>query len=478
MKKKNVNTKQQGFFERYFELSKYNTTVRTEVLAGITTFITIAYILIIIPLTVSEPFVIMGDASYATQVSNGVFISTCIGAFIGTMLVALYAKLPFAQAPGMGLSAFFAYTVILGMGYSYGEALVIVFLSGALFILITAIGLREAIIRAIPACIKDAMTPGIGLFISIIGLKSANIVVDNPATLVGMIDFSQWQNPEFDISLIMSATVALIGLMIIGVLNSKKVKGSILIGIIAATIIGIPLGVTKLDTFDLNLAAKFNDFFEVSFMNLDFAGLFAGDNLMHNIFTVFMLVISFSLVNMFDSLGTLLGAAKQANMIDEKGDVINMRQALMSDAISTLTGSMVGSPTVTTLVESSAGIAEGGRTGLTALTTAVLFIGAIIFAPFVSIIPAAATAPALIYVGVLMLSNIKDVDFSDITNAIPAFITITFMPFTYSIANGIAMGLISYCVLKLFTGKFNEIQPLTAIVSIVFALRYVLITLG
>lgn len=478
MKKKNVNTKQQGFFERYFELSKYNTTVRTEVLAGITTFITIAYILIIIPLTVSEPFVIMGDTSYATQVSNGVFISTCIGAFIGTMLVAFYAKLPFAQAPGMGLSAFFAYTVILGMGYSYGEALVIVFLSGALFILITAIGLREAIIRAIPASIKDAMTPGIGLFISIIGLKSASIVVDNPATLVGMIDFSQWQNPEFDISLIMSATVALIGLMVIGVLNSKKVKGSILIGIITATIIGIPLGITKLDTFDLNLATKFKDFFEVSFMNLDFSGLFAGDNLIHNIFTVFMLVISFSLVNMFDSLGTLLGAAKQANMIDEKGEVINMRQALMSDAISTLTGAMVGSPTVTTLVESSAGIAEGGRTGLTALTTAVLFIGAIVFAPFVSIIPAAATAPALIYVGVLMLSNVKDVDFSDITNAIPAFITITFMPFTYSIANGIAMGLISYCVLKLFTGQRKEIKPLTAIVSIIFALRYVLITLG
>lgn len=475
---KNVNKKQQGFLENYFELSQYGTTVKTELLAGLTTFITVAYILIIIPLTVSEPYVIMGDASYASQVSNGVFIATCIGAFIGTMLVAFYAKLPFAQAPGMGLSAFFAYTVILGMGYSYSQALVIVFLSGALFILITAIGLREAIIRAIPSSIKNAMTPGIGLFIAIIGLKSANIVVDNPATLVSMVDFSQWQNPDFDISIIMSAAVALIGLMIIGVLNSKKVKGSILIGIVAATIIGIPLGVTKLDTFSLNLGEKFADFFEVSFMNLDFAGLFAGENFLHNVFTVFMLVLSFSLVNMFDSLGTLLGAAKQANMIDEKGEVVNMRQALMSDAISTLTGAVIGTPTVTTLVESSAGIAEGGRTGLTALTTSILFIGAIIFAPFVSIIPAAATAPALIYVGVLMLSNIKDVDFSDITDAIPAFITITFMPFTYSIANGIAMGLISYCVLKVFSGKSKEIKPLTAIVAIVFALRYVLITLG
>ncbi|MDD7306413.1 MAG: NCS2 family permease [Peptoniphilaceae bacterium] len=478
MKKDNIAKKQQGFFERYFELAKYGTNVKTEILAGITTFITVAYILIIIPLTVSEPFVIMGNEPLANQISNGVFIATCIGAFIGTMLVALYAKLPFAQAPGMGLSAFFAYTVILAMGYTYSQALVIVFLSGALFIIITAIGLREAIIRAIPDSIKAAMTPGIGLFISIIGLKSANIVVDNPATLVSMIDFSQWRNPEFDTSLIMSASLALLCLIIIGVLNAKKVKGAILIGIVVSTIIGIPMGVTHLDTFDLNLAVKFNDFFKVSFMDLDFAGLFASENLANNIFTVFMLVLSFSLVNMFDSLGTLLGAAKQAKMMDEKGEVRNMKQALMSDAISTLTGALVGSPTVTTLVESSAGIAEGGRTGLTALTTAILFLAAIIFAPFVSIIPAAATAPALIYVGVLMLSNIKDVDFDDITNAIPAFITITFMPFTYSIANGIAMGLISFCLLKVFTGKTKEIKPLTAIVSIVFALRYFLITLG
>ncbi|WP_297280825.1 NCS2 family permease [uncultured Anaerococcus sp.] len=471
-------TKQQGFFERFFELKEYNTNVKTELIAGLTTFITIAYILIIVPMTVSEPFKIMGDVAYANKVSNGVFIATCIGGFIGTMLVALYAKLPFAQAPGMGLSAFFAYTVILGMGYSYGEALVVVFLSGALFILITAIGLREAIIRAIPDCIKNAMTPGIGLFIALIGFKSSNIVVGNEATLVSMIDFSQWQNPDFDTGLIMSACVALFGLMLIGILNYKKVKGAILIGIIAATLLGIPLGVTKFDSFSLNLGQQFSDFAEVSFMNLDFASLFAGQNLAHNIFTVFMLVISFSLVNMFDSLGTLLGAAKQANMLDENGEVIRMKQALMSDAISTLTGAMVGSPTVTTLVESSAGIAEGGRTGLTALTTAVLFILSIIFVPIVSIIPAAATAPALIYVGVLMLSNVKDVDFSDITDAIPAFLTIVLMPFTYSIANGIAMGLISYCILKLFTGKAKDIKALTAIVSIIFALRYILISLG
>lgn len=470
--------KKQGFFERFFELSKYDTNVRTEILAGITTFITIAYILIINPIIISDPFRIMGQPEYANQISNGVFIATCIGAFIGTFLVAVYAKLPFAQAPGMGLNAFFAYTVVLGMGYTYNQALVVVFLSGILFILITAVGLREAIIRAIPSCIKDAITPGIGLFIAIIGLKNAGIVVANEATLVSMVDFSQWMNPEFDNQIIMGAIVAFLGLIIIGVLSARKVKGAILIGIITSTIIGIPLGVTQFHNFDMNLGAKFSDFMEVSFFNLDFAGLFAGDNMLQSIFTVFMLVISFSLVNMFDSLGTLLGAAKQANMLDENGEVIRMKQALMADAISTTTGALVGTSTVTTLVESSAGIAEGGRTGLTALTTAILFLVAIIFAPIISIIPSAATAPALIYVGVLMLSSVKDIDFSDITDAIPAFITITFMPFTYSIANGIAIGLISFCLLKLLTGKRKEIKALAAIIAIIFVIRYGFVSLG
>lgn len=470
--------KKQGFFERFFKLSKYDTNVRTEILAGITTFVTIAYILIINPIIISDPFRIMGQPEYANQISNGVFIATCIGAFIGTFLVAVYAKLPFAQAPGMGLNAFFAYTVVLGMGYTYNQALVVVFLSGILFILITAVGLREAIIRAIPSCIKDAITPGIGLFIAIIGLKNAGIVVANEATLVSMVDFSQWMNPEFDNQIIMGAIVAFLGLIIIGVLSARKVKGAILIGIIASTIIGIPLGVTQFHNFDMNLGAKFSDFMEVSFFNLDFAGLFAGDNMLQSIFTVFMLVISFSLVNMFDSLGTLLGAAKQANMLDENGEVIRMKQALMADAISTTTGALVGTSTVTTLVESSAGIAEGGRTGLTALTTAILFLVAIIFAPIISIIPSAATAPALIYVGVLMLSSVKDIDFSDITDAIPAFITITFMPFTYSIANGIAIGLISFCLLKLLTGKRKEIKALAAIIAIIFVIRYGFVSLG
>lgn len=458
-----------GFADRFFGISQSHSSVKTEVLAGITTFITIAYILILNPQILSDPYLIMGDAAMAQKIANGVFI--------GTILCALYARVPFAQAPGMGLNAFFAYTVVLGMGYTYGQALVIVFISGIFFIVITAIGLREAIIRSIPDAVKTAITPGIGLFITIIGLKNAGIVISNPATLVSLVDFSKWRSGA-DMVLINGALVALVGLVIMGILHARKVKGSILLGIIAATLIGIPLGITHLSNLDMNLGVKFQDFAEVSFLKMDFAGLFAGTNFVETLFTVTMLVISFSLVNMFDSIGTLLGAAKQSGMIDENGEVIRMKQALMSDAVSTLAGAMVGTSTVTTVVESSAGIAEGGRTGMTSLVTALMFLGAILFAPIVSIVPAAATAPALIFVGILMLGNIRDVDFSDMSNALPAFCTIVFMPFTYSIANGVAFGLITYCLMNLMTGRRREVKALTLMISFVFVVRYAFMTLG
>ena len=467
-----------GRIDRFFQVSQNHSSVRTEVLAGITTFITIAYILILNPQILADPYVIMGDAAMAGKIANGVFIGTCIGAFIGTILCALYARVPFAQAPGMGLNAFFAYTVVLGMGYTYGQALVVVFISGVFFIVITAIGLREAIIRSIPDAVKTAITPGIGLFITIIGLKNAGIVISNPATLVSLVDFSQWKIEGADLALMSSALVALAGLVIMGMLHARKVKGSILLGIVAATLIGIPLGVTHISNLDMNIGMKFRDFAEVSFVKMDFAGLFSGANMVETIFTVTMLVISFSLVNMFDSIGTLLGAAKQSGMIDENGEVIRMKQALMSDAISTAAGAMVGTSTVTTVVESSAGIAAGGRTGLTSLVTALMFLGAILFAPIVSIVPAAATAPALIFVGILMLGNIRDVDFSDMSNALPAFCTIVFMPFTYSIANGVAFGLITYCLMKLTTGRRQDVKVLTLAISVVFVVRYAFMTLG
>ncbi|MGC4019107.1 MAG: NCS2 family permease [Muricomes sp.] len=467
-----------SFLDNYFGITENKSNMRTEVLAGFTTFITIAYILILNPQILSDPYVIMGDAMMAGRISNGVFIGTCISAFIGTFLCSVYARLPFALTPGMGLNAFFAYTVVLGIGYTYNQALVIVFLAGLFFIFITVVGLRDAIIRSIPDAVKSAITPGIGLFITIIGLKNSGLVVGNSATLVSMVDFAQWRNPEADIAPMMGALVALIGLIIMTVLHSKRVKGSILIGIVSATILGIPLGVTHLSNFSLNIGTKFTDFADVSFLKMDFAGLFHGKNMLDSLFTVIMLVISFSLVNMFDSVGTLLGAAKQSNMLDENGEVIRMKQALMSDAVATTAGAMVGTSTVTTVVESSAGIAAGGRTGMTSLVTAVLFLSAIIFAPIVSIVPGAATAPALIFVGILMLSNVKDVDFSDMTNALPAFCTIVFMPFTYSIANGIAIGLITFCLTKIFTKQFKEVKSLTLIISIVFVIRYAFMTLG
>ncbi len=464
--------------EKMFHLKENGTTVKTEVLAGVTTFITIAYILILNPQILSDPYVIMGDAVMAGRIANGVFIGTCIGAFIGTALCALYAKVPFAQAPGMGLNAFFAYTVVLGMGYTYGQALVIVFLSGIFFIIITAVGLREAIIRSIPEAVKSAITPGVGLFITIIGLKNAGLVVANSATLVSMVDFSQWRSKDADLTVIGGALTALIGLIIMGVLYAKRVKGSIFIGIIAATLIGIPLGVTHVSNFDMNIGMKFRDFAEVSFLKMDFAGLFAGGKFVESLFTVTMLVISFSLVNMFDSIGTLLGAAKQSGMIDENGEVIRMKQALMSDAVSTAAGAMVGTSTVTTVVESSSGIAEGGRTGLTSMVTALLFLGAILFAPIVNVVPSAATAPALIFVGILMLSNIKDVNFDDMSEALSAFCTIIFMPFTYSIANGVALGLITYCLVKLLIGRRQEVKVLTFVIAFIFVIRYAFMTLG
>ncbi len=464
--------------DRFFGISQRNSSIRIEMLAGLTTFITMAYILILNPQILSAPYAMesylhFGEYS-ASQIANGVFIGTCLGAFLGTILCALYARVPYAQAPGMGLNAFFAYTVCLGLGYTYQEALVIVFLSGVGFIIISVVGIREAIVRAIPNSIKAAITPGIGLFITILGLKNGEVVVDNDATLVGLVDFASWRHSTAGVSTVITAVLSLVGLVIIGILVSKKVKGAVLIGIISTTLLGIPFGVTQLSSFQLNLGQQLQDFAHVSLFALDFKGMFDTSALgvTQTILTIVMLVISFSLVNMFDSIGTLLGAAKQAGMIDENGNAVRMKEALMADAISTAAGALVGTSTVTTMVESSSGIAAGGRTGMTSLTAACLFLSSILLAPFVSIIPAAATASVLIYVGILMLSNIKDVDFSDITEAIPAFATIVFMPFTYSIANGVAMGLIFFCILKACTGKAKEIKPLALIVALIFIARY------
>ena len=393
-----TQTKEKGFFERYFELEKNHTNVKTEVLAGFTTFVAMAYIIVVNPTMLADPFNIMGQAEYAAQVQNGVFFATCLISFFGTFLMAMYAKVPFAQAPGMGLNAFFAYTVVLTMGYTYGQALAIVFISGILFILITAVGFREAVVKAIPHCVRGAISAGIGLFLALIGLKNAGLVVSNSSTLVALVDFSKMGDPELR-GLISSAIVALIGLVVIGALHARNIKGSIIIGIVVATIVGIPLGVTSFHGFSLDVGRQFSDFVNVSLFKMDFGGLFAGaTNIFQMIFTLVMIVISFSLVDMFDTIGTLLGTARQAKM--------------------------------------------------------------------------------LVFVGVLMLSSIKDLDFSDMSEAIPSFVTVSFMPFTYSIANGIAFGLFTYVLIKLLSGKYKEIKPFTVVLVILFVLRFAFMTTG
>ncbi len=459
--------------EKFFKLKENHTDVKTEVMAGLTTFFAMSYIIFVNPDLLATGADIVNAGSYQ-QVYNGVFFATCIAACIGTLLMGLYAKIPFAQAPGMGLNAFFAFTVMAGFGYGYSQTLGIVLISGILFIAITAFGLREAIVDAIPANVKTAISAGIGLFLAFLGLKTAGIVVDNPATFVSLVDFSQIKTAEGRPA-VMGALVAIIGLFLIAALFKMNIKGSILIGIIVCTIIGIPMGVTHLpESFKIDFGGQFKDFLDVSLFSC-FSGLgslFEGKDLLSAIFTIIMLVISFSMVDMFDTIGTLLGTAKKANLLDKDGNMPNMKKALMCDAIATTSGAMLGTSTVTTFVESSAGIGEGGRTGLTSVVTGIMFLVAMVLAPFVGIIPSAATAPALIFVGALMISSIKELEWDDMSIAIPSFLTIIMMPLTYSISNGIAFGLLSHVIIKLACGKFKEIKPFTVVLAVLFIIRF------
>lgn len=452
--------------EKFFQLKDKGTSVKTEIFAGITTFFAMAYIIFVNPSIIS-----LGN----TSIANGVFFATCISAAIGTLLMAFLANLPFAQAPGMGLNAFFAFTVMGTLGRlagtddlvtQYQMSLALVLISGLLFILITVIGLRQKIIEAIPRNIKLAISGGIGLFIAFLGLQNAGIVVKSDATLVDLAVFSNWETSR-------GAVVAVIGVIIIAVLYTLKIKGSILIGIVASTILAYITGAaTWPQSFSLNFAAQAGDFVNVSLFKLDFGTLFAGSDLLQTIATIILLVLTFSMVDMFDSIGTFLGTAEQAGLLDENGDMPKMKSALMADAVATTAGAFLGTSTVTTYVESAAGIGEGGKTGLTSVTTGVCFILALFIAPFVGLVPSCATAPALIYVGFLMISGITKMDFSDPSEALPGFLTITMMPLSYSIANGIAFGLISHVAIKAFTGKFKEIKIGTVILAALFIVKY------
>ena len=427
-------------FEKFFNLAENKTTVKTEILAGITTFMTMAYILAVNPEILS-----------ATGMDkNALFTATALSALIATLVMALVAKLPFALAPGMGLNAFFAFTVVLGMGYTWQFALTAVFLEGIIFLALTLFNIRELIVNAIPLSLKHAVSAGIGLFIAFIGLQNAGIIVNNDATLVGL---GNMGSP--------AVLIALGGIVLTAVLLAKKVKGALLIGIFAATIAGLPFGVTKMPEGSL---VDVPPSISPIFWKFKFEHIFTADML--------IVLFTFLFVDMFDTVGTLVGVSSKAGMLDKDGKVPRVKQALMADSIGTFCGAILGTSTVTTYVESASGVSEGGRTGLTSLATAALFLIALFFAPVFTMVPSAATAPALILVGFFMMSPILNIDFENYTESIPAFITIIFMPLTYSIAEGIVFGMLSYVLLKVITGKFRDVSVVMVVLAVLFILKF------
>lgn len=463
--------------EKFFKLKENKTDVKTEVLAGITTFMTMAYILAVNPSTMTAFNDILGLEGSARMNPNGVFIATAISACIGTLLMAFLANYPFALAPGMGLNAYFAYTVVLKMGYPWQVALTAVFVEGIIFILLSLTNVREAIFNSIPTTLKFAVSSGIGLFIAFIGLQNGGIVEYNPATLVQFHAFHVDEVTDATRTANISVILAILGVIITGILLIKKVKGGILFGILITWVLGVICQLTGLYIVDpaagfFSLLPSFSSGFDFGALGdvafkLDFSGIFSLD------FVVVM--FAFLFVDMFDTLGTLIGVSAKADMLDKDGKLPRIKGALLADAIGTVGGSLLGTSTVTTYVESATGVSEGGRTGLTALTTAILFGLSVFLSPIFLAIPAFATAPALIIVGFYMMGSILHIDFDDMSEAIPAFIAIIAMPFTYSISEGISFGVISYVIVNLVTGKAKEkkISVVMYILAILFILKYV-----
>ena len=421
--------------EKLFKLQERGTTVGREVVAGITTFLAMAYILAVNPGMLSETGMPFG----------GVFTATAIASAIATLVMAFLANLPVALAPGMGLNAFFTYTVCFGMGCSWQFALTAVLLEGILFILLSLFGIREAIINSIPATLRKAVAVGIGLFICLIGLTNAGITASDTGTIIGFVNLN-----------VPSALVAIIGLVITIVLYILKVPGAILIGIALTTIVGIPFGVTTVPEgwkpFSLPEAPLLFKF--------EWGSVLTGK--------FFIVFFTFLFTDLFDTIGTLMGVTEQAGLVDEKGNIPNAKGALLADAIGTVAGACLGTSTVTSFVESSSGVAAGGRTGLSSVVTAIMFLLALFFTPLFALIPSAATAPALIFVGFLMMQSISSIDFQDLTEGIPAFITIMVMPFAYSISKGIAFGMISYVICKIAGKKAKEVPVVTWVLAVIF----------
>ena len=450
--------------EKVFKLKENNTNVRTEITAGITTFMTMAYILAVNPS-------ILGASGMD---STAVLLATCIASFIGTACMALMANMPFALSAGMGLNAYFTYTVVQGFGYSWQVALLAVFIEGVIFILLSLTNVREAIFNAIPLSLKHAVSVGIGLFIAFIGLQNAGITVNNESTLVSIVSFTD----NFTTSGI-SALLAIIGTFLIAILYIKKVKGSILIGILATWILGIICQLTGLyvPTPDAGYYSLIPTFAMTDFTKLGetFGQCFNVDLGSVGIVNFIIVIFSFLFVDMFDTLGTLIGVSSKAGMLDKNGRLPKIRPALLADAVATTAGAVLGTSTTTTYVESSAGVAEGGRTGLTAMTTAFLFLISMFFAPVFTAVPSFATAPALIIVGFLMFSNITKIKFDEknFVSAIPAYLCVLAMPLFYSISEGISIGVISYVVINLICKKGKEISPVMYVLAVLFILKYI-----
>ena len=450
--------------EKLFKLKQNKTTVKTEIVAGITTFMTMAYILAVNPS-------ILGDAGMNP---TAVLLATALASFIATACMALMANMPFALSAGMGLNAYLAYTVVLGMGYSWQIALLAVFVEGLIFVVLSLTNVREAIFNAIPLTLKRGVSVGIGLFIAFIGLQNAGLAVDS-STLVTITSFTENFNTHG-----ICALLAVIGLLFTAVLHIRKVKGSILIGIIATWLLGILCQLIGLYTPAPD--AGFYSLIPTAFISADFSAIketfgqcFRVDWSSIRILDFVIVIFAFLFVDLFDTLGTLIGVATKANMLDKDGRLPQIKPALLADAIGTSAGAVLGTSTVTTFVESAAGVAAGGRTGLTAMVTGVLFLLSMLFAPLFTAIPSFATAPALIMVGFLMVSSVTEIRFDDenLTEAIPAYIAIIAMPLFYSISEGISLGIISYVVLNLCTGKAKKITPLMYVLALLFVLKYI-----
>lgn len=479
--------------DKFFKISERGSTVRTEIFGGLTTFFAMAYIIFVNPNQVAAEgangwlAALGADSAAMGQIWNSVFVASILVAFVGTLLYALYAKLPYAQACGMGLNAFFCTCFVSGAYFAgvdvvrgYHSGMVIIFVSGIIFLVLSLTGAREYVAKAMPDCLKKAIPAGIGLFIAFIGFQNVGIIQANQYTLLQFVDINGAIKSEGGIATVLPALLALLGFIIIAVLAKHKVKGNVIIGILITTVLYY-LCTWSLPQFDMSsIGQSFKDFGTIGitglFSGASWADAFGGAHI-GGIFSAIILIITFCLVDMFDTIGTLYGAASEANMLDKNGDPIDVNKAMTCDSVATVTGAVLGTSTCTTFVESSAGVAAGARTGLASLVTSICFLACLFLTPLASVVPSCATAPALIYVGVLMLKSFSKVDMSDLRSAVPAFLALIMMPLTYSIANGIGIGAISYVLITLFTGEYKKKDIVVTIIALLFVFKFLTVTM-